>query len=417
MPSPALVADAPSTHSSERLAPFAPCIGPSCRPVSELVVSGDQASPEMPVASLAEVFRQRPALDAVALVAGGRPVGLVSRQRLLLKLGRNFGYELFARRPATRVADLRPLTVAGSTPLPEAVELAFARDPACVYDDLVVVDEEGFFVGLLSARELAVQQGLALARSLLDHEAAVARSRELEKVEQVRAQFLAHATHELRSPVNAIVGLTEILSLATSRGDLAAVRERLELLHRTATGLRGTVNNILDLSKLEAGHMSMHPEPVGVAALLDELAAMTRLLLVSRPIDVVVDDREAPETLLVDRQRLHQVLLNLLSNAAKFTEAGTIELGASAAPGEVRFWVQDSGCGIKPEDLDRLFKPFGQLEDARTKSHAGTGLGLVISQSLAKRLGGRVTVESRRGEGSRFTLHLTPGMQPEEHTK
>jgi signal transduction histidine kinase len=376
------------------------------RAVRDLVQSGDQASPDMPVASLLDVFQARPALDSVALVRDGRPVGLVTRQALLLKLGRNFGYELFARRPFSRIADPEPLLIDGATPLAEAVELAFARPAGRAYDDLVVVDGDGRFVGLLSARALAIEQGLALARSLLEHETAMERNRELEKVETIRAQFLAHATHELRSPVNAIVGLSEILGMACRRGDWSAVGERLELLHRTATGLRGTVNDLLDLSKLGAGRMELFPEPVALAPLLQELATTTRLLLGSRPITVeVVEPAECVEA-VVDRRRLRQILLNLLSNAAKFTDAGRIELGAACGAQGLRFWVQDTGCGIKQEDLDRLFVPFGQLEDARTKSHAGTGLGLAISRSLAQLLGGSITVESRRGEGSRFTLHL-----------
>jgi signal transduction histidine kinase len=384
------------------------------RPVRDLVTSGDQASPEIPVAALVEVFTRNPEVDAVALVAARRPVGLVTRSALLLKLGRNFGYELFARRPASRIADPEPLLVEDSTPLAEAVERAFNRPPARAYDDLVVVDEAGAFTGLLSARRLAVEQGLALARSVLEHEAALDRNRELEKLESMRAQFLAHATHELRSPVNAIVGLSEVIGMACRRGDLAGVRERLAMLDRTATVLRGTVNNILDLSKIGAGKMNVAAEPVALGPLLSDLAAMGRLLVGARPpahagaIDVVLDAEAAPGTIVTDRQRLHQVLLNLLSNAVKFTDRGRIVLGAAAdGPDRMRFWVEDTGCGIKPEDLDRLFTPFGQLEDARTKSHAGTGLGLVISQSLARLLGGRIEVESHRGGGSRFTLHLT----------
>jgi signal transduction histidine kinase len=269
-----------------------------------------------------------------------------------------------------------------------------------------VADAEGLFVGLLSARDLAVEQGLALSRAVLEHESALERNRELEKVESMRAQFLAHATHELRSPVNAIVGLTEILGMACTRGDVEAVRERLRLLEQTATGLRETVNNILDLSKLEAGRMELHPEPVTVLPLLQELAATTRVLIGARAVAVEVAAGDAPAEVVVDRQRLRQILLNLLSNAAKFTEAGRIELGAARGADGLRFWVEDSGCGIKPEDLDRLFVPFGQLEDARTKTHAGTGLGLVISRSIAQLLGGRIAVQSRRGEGTRFTLHL-----------
>lgn len=411
MSNPARLFEAPSAAPP----PVAPASAAG-RPVRELVMGADQASPEMPVATLVDVFRHRPEIDAVALVSAGRPVGLVTRQALFFKLGRNFGYELFARRPSMRVADADPLVIDGATPLSAAVDAAFGRDPARAYDDVIVVDEEGLFAGLLSARKLAVEQGLALARSLLENETAHARARELEKVEELRGRFLAHATHELRSPVNAIVGLVEILGMACRRGDVNAVKERLELLHRTATGLRGTVNNILDLSKLEAGRMVLHPEEVRVDPLLADLAATARVLLGDRPVDVIVDGAVAPATLVVDRQRLNQILLNLLSNAVKFTEAGTIVLGAEGVPGGARFWVQDSGCGIRPEDLERLFRPFGQLEDARTKSHAGTGLGLVISQSLARLLGGRIDVESRHGEGTLFTLHLTTGPAPEEQS-
>jgi signal transduction histidine kinase len=170
--------------------------------------------------------------------------------------------------------------------------------------------------------------------------------------------------------------------------------------------LRGTVNNILDLSKMEAGRLELHPEPVAIPPFLEELAATTRVLIGPRPVTVQVALRDAPAEVVVDRQRLGQILLNLLSNAAKFTDEGRIELGAALGPDGLHFWVADSGCGIKQEDLDRLFVPFGQLEDARTKTHAGTGLGLVISRSLAQLLGGRIAVQSRRGEGTRFTLHL-----------
>ncbi|MGB8933074.1 MAG: ATP-binding protein [Anaeromyxobacteraceae bacterium] len=401
-----------SLDREQRSAPqrdtFAPRHAPAGAPrsVGELVRSSDQASPDMLVATLFEVFQRRPELDAIALVRGGRPTGLVTRQALLLKLGRNFGYELFARRPATRIADLEPLVIDGTTSLEEAVERAFSRPPARAYDDLLVVDGDGLFVGLLSARDLAVEQGLALTRAVLEHESALERNRELEKVESIRAQFLAHATHELRSPVNAIVGLTEILGMACARGDVKAVHDRLELLQQTATGLRGTVNNILDLSKLEAGRTELHPETVQLLPLLEELAATTRVLVGARQVAVEVAVRDAPPEIVVDRQRLRQILVNLLSNAAKFTDAGRIELGAARGADGLRFWVQDSGCGIKQEDLDRLFVPFGQLEDARTKAHAGTGLGLVISRSLAQLLGGRIAVESRYGEGTRFTLHL-----------
>jgi signal transduction histidine kinase len=183
------------------------------------------------------------------------------------------------------------------------------------------------------------------------------------------------------------------------------------LLRATAT-LRGTVNNILDLSKLEAGRAEVSRAPVRLADLAEEVAALARLLAGEKPVQVRC---EVPAALVLetDAHKLRQILVNLASNAAKFTDRGEIVLRAEAAGERVTLSVADTGCGIRAEDLPRLFVPFGQLEDAATKSHAGTGLGLVITRSLATLLGGRVEVTSRRGAGSTFTLELprTPSLE------
>jgi signal transduction histidine kinase len=166
------------------------------------------------------------------------------------------------------------------------------------------------------------------------------------------------------------------------------------------------VNNILDVSKLEAGRMEVAAAPVDLAALAEEVAATTRLLVGERPVEVRAEV-VAGLVLATDAQKVRQVLLNLASNAAKFTDRG--EIAIQAAPeegGGALLSVADTGCGIADEDLPRLFVPFGQLEDAATRTHEGTGLGLVITRSLAALLGGRIDVTSRRGEGSCFTVHL-----------
>ena len=187
------------------------------------------------------------------------------------------------------------------------------------------------------------------------------------------------------------------------------------MLLRAAATLRGTVNNILDLSKLEAGKTEITIVPLQLASLAEEVAGLAALLAGEKPVEVRT---EVPAELVLetDPQKLRQILVNLASNAAKFTERGAIVLRASADLEAVRIAVADTGCGIRAEDLPRLFVPFGQLEDAHTKTHAGTGLGLVITRSLAALLGGRVSVESRRGEGSTFTVEL-PRSPAEEHRR
>lgn len=377
-------------------------------PLGRLVTGRACVGPDEHVERVAELFFADPALEAVALVEGRRPVGLLTRSRLLLKLARNFGHELYARKPVSRIADAAPLVLPSDCPVRTAVERSLERDPARVYDEVIVTDAAGRYEGYASVRELMQHLGAALERSTLEREAALARTRDLEQLDQLRARFLAHATHELRSPVNAIVALAELVRLSCERGDLGQVRERLPMLLRSAATLRGTVNAILDLSKLEAGRMDVAIAPVDLGELVAEVAATTRLLVGDRPIEVRVD---VPQAAVVasDAQKLRQILLNLASNAAKFTEAGHVLLAVRLHPdGSASVAVSDTGCGIAREDLARLFVPFGQLEDAATTSHPGTGLGLAISRSLATLLGGSVAVESVRGAGSTFTLSLPP---------
>jgi len=302
----------------------------------------------------------------VAVVSGERPIGLVTRGGLLLRLARGFGQELYARKPVWRVAAPDPLLVAGDLPVAEAVALALARPPEALYDELIVVDDAGRYLGLLAA----------------------------------------HTAHELRSPANAVVGVAELIRRHAERGAWHQVAERLPLLLRAATTLRATVNNVLDLSKLEAGRTEVALGPVELAPLLDDVAAMARLLCGEKPVAVVVEAEGLPPAVVTDGQKLRQIVLNLASNAAKFTEAGRVTIGAAVESGALRLWVDDTGIGIADEDLARLFVPFGQLEDARDRRQEGSGLGLVISRSLAQLLGGRVEVASRHHHGSTFTLHL-----------
>jgi signal transduction histidine kinase len=383
--------------------------------LGEFLTGDDRVDPEEHVQKVASIFFERPDLEAVALVRDDRPVGLLTRARLLVKLARNFGHELYARKPVTRIADLAPLALPEGTPLAEVLDRALARPGATVFDDVVAVTDAGAYVGHASVRELARRQNFALERSRLEHEAALSRTRDLEELERGRARFLAHATHELRSPVNAIAALAELLRMACDRDRLDQVRAKVPVLLRTSAGLRATVNNILDLSKLEAGRMDVSVVPVEIAPLVDEVAGLARLLVGEKPVEVRT---EVPPALVVhtDPHKLRQILVNLASNAAKFTDRGAITIRASEAPGAAGFTVADTGCGIRAEDLPRLFVPFGQLEEAHTKTHAGTGLGLVITRSLATLLGGRVLVESRRGEGTTFTVELPCRTALEETT-
>ena len=371
----------------------------------DLVTSQQSVPSAMLVRQLADRFFEEPELDAVALLEDGRACGLVTRPKLLLKLLRNFGYELFARRPVLRVANPEPLRVEAAAPLAEVMVRARCRPRAVVYDE-VLVEDSGRFRGLISVRDLALQQSQALAASLAQREVASARAAELEREGAMRARFLAHVTHELRSPVNAIIGLAELAQRAGERGQVEVVNERLSLLHSSAAGLRGIVGNVLDLSKMDAGKMELVPERFDLSKLVAELGETARVLARKKPVEVEVELPPEPLTLRSDPQKIRQIALNLAGNAVKFTDRGRVVL-ALARDGEgAALRVSDTGIGIRPEDLERLFVPFRQCEDAQVRRHEGTGLGLAIARNMAELIGGRLTVESSYGRGSTFTLTI-----------
>ena len=274
------------------------------------------------------------------------------------------------------------------------------------------VDAEGRFRGLLSVKRLVVEQGNVLAQSLAQREMALAKAREMKKVTDLKSQFIAHVTHELRSPVNAILGLSELMKLALERGEEGQAREKLALLAASAVGLRAIITNILDLSKIEAGKMEVVAESFDLATLLREVAVTTRVLLGDKPVAVEVEAPEEPFPFASDPIKVRQVLVNLTSNAAKFTERGEIRLTLEKQTDGIRLAVSDTGVGIREADLEKLFTAFSQLEDARTRRHEGTGLGLTITRQMVGLLGGRIRVDSTYGRGTTFTV-LLPAAIPQ----
>jgi signal transduction histidine kinase len=359
------------------------------------------------VSVLADNFFHQPNLDAAAVVEGERPVGLITRQKFLFTVFRRFGWEVFGRKSVSELTDRDALVVAAGTRLDVALSRAVDRSPEDVYDDLIIVDVRGRYAGLLSVRQMIVQHSTALANILMQKDLADARARELEKVSEIKSQFLANVTHELRSPVNAIIELAELVRMAAENGYVGQVRDRLSLLLSSATNLRSIITNILDLSKIEAGKMQYIEEVFDLVPLLDDVVETTRVLAGSKPVDVVLIS-EGERMMVSDPVKVRQVIVNLAGNAAKFTEAGriTVEQTFDEVECEAVIRVNDSGIGIRREDLDRLFQAFTQLEDAKSKRHEGTGLGLAITRELLHLLGGAISVESEFGRGTVFTLRI-----------
>ncbi len=374
--------------------------------VGKLITSDEQVMPQAIVNNVAERFFSTTELDAIALVEGKEPVGLVTRTKLLFTLFRRFGFELYGKHPIIVVADTTPLIVPEDERLDVVIDKALERQPQDIYDEIIVTCPKGLYRGLLSVKQLVIQQSNALATSVLQKEMVSARAQELEKINQVKSQFLANVTHELRSPVNAIIGLAELLRMSADKGSIEQIKERLSFMISSATNLRTVITNILDLSKIEAGKMEVAHQEFNAVSLISEIAETTRILIGKKPVSVEVTALPVPVMITTDPIKLRQILMNLVSNAAKFTESGRIEIMLSILGSSLVIAISDTGIGIKEEDLHKLFTAFSQVEDAKTKQHEGTGLGLTISKNLVELINGTISITSAYGKGTTFVVTL-----------
>jgi signal transduction histidine kinase len=235
------------------------------------------------------------------------------------------------------------------------------------------------------------------------------KSRQLEMASQHKSQFLSSMSHELRTPLNAIIGLTEMMGTNAARFGTEKAQEPLRRVHSAGSHLLSLINQVLDLSKIEAGKLELSPELVSLAPLVDEVIGTARQLADQNKNRLIVNGQDALGTLTVDPMRLRQILLNLLSNACKFTKDGEVKLRArrmNDGGDWVDLEVSDTGIGMTAEQLARLFQEFTQADATTAQRFGGTGLGLAITRKLARMMGGDVTVTSEPGKGSVFTARL-----------
>jgi signal transduction histidine kinase len=248
-----------------------------------------------------------------------------------------------------------------------------------------------------------------LTRTSVDLSAAVEGA---QAASRAKSAFLANMSHELRTPLGAIVGYTELL-LSNIYGQLTEVQtDRLTRVKTNAHHLLGIISDILDLSKIEAGRLDIHPEATPLEPLLAEVMLAARPLAAKNNNQLVTDYPPEMGEMLVDPVRLKQILLNLLSNACKFTKNGQVTLKFSRQEEQIQFSVADTGIGMNAAQVQHIFEEFSQADGSTTKLYGGTGLGLAITKKLCQMMGGGIEVQSQEGQGSLFSVRL-----PQRFTK
>ena len=375
--------------------------------IEALAIQAPTVSPSTICAEVYELFSTDDDLLAVAVVEGNRPIGLINRHRLTLRLADRFGRPLFEKKPVTRLMDPRPLIIEADQSVDYLGQLILDERPSALMQGFIIT-RDGRYLGI----------GTALSLLHVNMERSRHRSEELERAKiaaetanRSKSMFLANMSHELRTPLNAIIGFTDFIRSET----LGPIRppqyaDYINDVNESGKHLLNVINAILDMSKIEANRIELNEDYLDPEETAQSVVRMMRATAERHGITVRLDIAPAIPDVYADGQLLRQILLNLLSNAIKFSGDARDVLVRVALDASERivFSVIDQGIGIAEGDLERVMEPFGQAEGSLSRQNEGTGLGLPLCKALAEAHGGTLELRSRLGEGTRVDVILPP---------
>jgi two-component system cell cycle sensor histidine kinase PleC len=346
-----------------------------------------------------------PSIPSFAVIeGGGRVVGLIERERLYFQFSQPLWLDVYNRRPIAPLVTREALVVDAATPIEGVKELIAFRYPQAISSGFAIVEHDRYVgMGTMTAL-LEKTVDLAHRRAVELEEA----HRKAEIASQAKSRFLATMSHELRTPLNAIIGFAELL-LMRDLGPMAGERHRgyIADIRNSGAHLLALINDLLDYSKLEADHLPLSETVFDLRRFLQDGLRLVRAQ--AEAAGVTLHLPEPPAVALKgDERRLRQCVVNLLANAIKFAPRGEVALTAALHDHGIQIRVADTGCGIPPDHLERVFEPFYQVENELSRTTNGTGLGLPLSRKLAERHGGTLALESVVGRGTTAILSL-PG--------
>jgi two-component system, cell cycle sensor histidine kinase PleC len=362
-------------------------------------------APDAPCAAVYDRFVAEPALLGVPVCApDGAVVGLVDRYDFLRQLAHSYGRALFDRKPVMTLADRDVLVVERDIDILELQRKIEREHPEALVRGFAVV-AGGRYAGYGDA--LALLRA-SLAESSETNARLGAALDEARSAGRMKSKFLANVSHELRTPLNAIIGFSEIMSGATFGPISPRYREYAGDILTSGRQLLDLINDLLDMAKIEAGEMRAYPAEIELETALYSAQRQMRDIAAQAGVTLTLDAGAAPSVLIADPRQFRQMLLNLLSNAIKFTASGgDVALFAQADPaGGTIVGVRDTGIGMNADDLEIALRPFGQVANALTRAHDGTGLGLPIVKALAEMNGAEIQFDSVPGKGTCATLRF-----------